>query len=499
MSQHLNSQSGSSSRSRTPRTSKHFFTPCIHYGFNDHLSDDYFNYPICVICGSYDHDTHGHIRVISLRRGIKPRNPKQVTNSYETCGSTVYTITDHNDIEWFRRDSYEKLEPVVTKTDVSSHQHDQTDQNDQNDHLAQNDEIINDDQSEHSNHNNDNHIIDNLPNTEDVQTSEPLSSLAEAAFVLNTIPISTNRFLSIPSMASPAPQDRWSQDKHIKLVNTIGNPRFGMLTRAMAKEPSATSAHECPFVDFLSEEEHKKIKQSKRGISINLEKYVKDLLKKYDINDSSVKTPMALPNNLGPNLNGKAINEALYRANPKESHLIAVKRIFRKSTLGACQLLGGKLVCWSAKKQQYVAMSLAEAKYVAATGCCANILWMKSQPTDYDIIYEKIWDNEDVHDLRFVETKFPTIVFNDTLTSEAALSCEPMIRPFDYDKLNNLYDLFVLQRKKSSEQRYFLERSRWSHTPVNNGNSKESFNKQTSLLEKQMDESIPWIKSVKAL
>nr|GEZ91994.1 hypothetical protein [Tanacetum cinerariifolium] len=67
-----------------------------------------------------------------------------------------------------------------------------------------------------------------------------------------------------------------------------------------------------------------------------------------------------------------------------------------------------------------------------------------------------------------------------------------LIRPFDYDKLNNLYDLFVPQREKSSEQRYFLERSRMSHTPVNHGNSNESFNKQTTLLEKWMDESIPW-------
>ncbi|GJU45677.1 hypothetical protein Tco_1202943 [Tanacetum coccineum] len=194
------------------------------------------------------------------------------------------------------------------------------------------------------------------------------------------------------------------------------------------------------------------IRQSETGISINQEKYVKDLLKKYDINGSSVKTPMVPPNNLGPDLSGKSVNETQYRgmigslmyltasrpdiqfstclcaryqANPKESHLIAVKRIFRylkgtpslglwypkcsgfdlkgysdsdyagcnmdrKSTSGACQLLGGKLVCWSAKKQQSVAMSSAEAEYVAAAGCCANILWMKSQLTDYDIIYEKV-------------------------------------------------------------------------------------------------------------
>nr|GEZ90562.1 hypothetical protein [Tanacetum cinerariifolium] len=63
--------------------------------------------------------------------------------------------------------------------------------------------------------------------------------------------------------------------------------------------------------------------------------------------------------------------------------------------------------------------------------------------------------------------------------------------PFDYDKLNNLYDLFVPQREKSSEQHYFSERSRLSHINVNNGNSKEAFNKQTTLLEKRMDESIP--------
>ncbi|GKA06825.1 hypothetical protein Tco_0686049, partial [Tanacetum coccineum] len=139
------------------------------------------------------------------------------------------------------------------------------------------------------------------------------------------------------------------------------------------------------------------IKQSERGISINQEKYVKDLLKKYDINGSLVKTPMLPPNKLGHDLNGKAVNETKYRgmirslmhltvsrpdiklstclyaryqANPKESHLIAVKRIFR------CNM--------------DMKSTLAEAEYVAAAGCCANILWMKSQLTDYDIIYEKV-------------------------------------------------------------------------------------------------------------
>nr|GEZ43521.1 hypothetical protein [Tanacetum cinerariifolium] len=77
------------------------------------------------------------------------------------------------------------------------------------------------------------------------------------------------------------------------------------------------------------------------------------------------------------------------------------------------------------------------------------------------------------------------------LEKESRSKLSDLIRPFDHNKLNNLYDLFVPQREKSSEQRYFSKRSRLSHTSVNNGKSKESFNKQATLLEKRMDESIP--------
>ncbi|GJY94485.1 retrovirus-related pol polyprotein from transposon TNT 1-94 [Tanacetum coccineum] len=63
-------------------------------------------------------------------------------------------------------------------------------------------------------------------------------------------------------MVTLAPQDRWSQDKHIELVNIIGDPGVGMLTRAMAKELSVDSAHECLFVDFLSEEEPKNVSEA---------------------------------------------------------------------------------------------------------------------------------------------------------------------------------------------------------------------------------------------
>ncbi|GJV22652.1 hypothetical protein Tco_1375347 [Tanacetum coccineum] len=68
----------------------------------------------------------------------------------------------------------------------------------------------------------------------------------------------------------------------------------------------------------------------------------------------------------------------------------------------------------------------------------------------------------------------------------------------DCAKLNNLYDLFVPQREKSAEQHYFPKTSKMSHTSSNKEFSKESFRKQTTLLEKRMDESIPWDQKCKS-
>ncbi|GJV62124.1 retrovirus-related pol polyprotein from transposon TNT 1-94 [Tanacetum coccineum] len=117
-------------------------------------------------------------------------------------------------------------------------------------------------ESEHSNHTKDEHIINNIPSTEYIQISKNLSSPSvEDTSVQNTIP-SLNPSISIPSMITLAPQDRWSQDKHIEQVNIIGDPGAGMLTRAMAKELSTASAHECLFVDFLPEEEPKKVSEA---------------------------------------------------------------------------------------------------------------------------------------------------------------------------------------------------------------------------------------------
>ena len=116
---------------------------------------------------------------------------------------------------------------------------------------------------------------------------------------------------------------------------------------------------------------------------------------------------------------------ARYQACPKESHLIAVKRILRyvhgtcnlglwfpkhtsfnlvaytdadfagcrvdrKSTSGACHFLGQSLVSWASKKQNSVAISTAEAEYIAAGSCCAQVLWIKHQLEDYGITFDKV-------------------------------------------------------------------------------------------------------------
>ncbi|GJT59647.1 hypothetical protein Tco_1003180 [Tanacetum coccineum] len=116
---------------------------------------------------------------------------------------------------------------------------------------------------------------------------------------------------------------------------------------------------------------------------------------------------------------------ARYQAKPTEKHLHAVKRIFkylqgtinrglwypkdssialtayadddhagcqdtRRSTSGCMQLLGDKLVSWSSKRHKSAAISSTEAEYIAMSGCCTQILWMRSQLTDYGIGFNKI-------------------------------------------------------------------------------------------------------------
>ncbi|KAD2805952.1 hypothetical protein E3N88_39329 [Mikania micrantha] len=190
------------------------------------------------------------------------------------------------------------------------------------------------------------------------------------------------------------------------------------------------------------------IKQKPDGIFIHQSKYTKELLKKFDLqNCKPCSNPMSSTTQLDADLKGTSVDETLYRcmigslmyltasrpdimfatcvcarfqAAPKESHLIAVKRIFRylqgtqslgiwystghscklvafsdsdyagcklsrKSTSGGCQFLGNCLVSWQSKKQTSVATSTVEAEYIAAASCTSQILWLQSQLLDYGI------------------------------------------------------------------------------------------------------------------
>ena len=156
------------------------------------------------------------------------------------------------------------------------------------------------------------------------------------------------------------------------------------------------------------------IKQLREGTFISQAKYTQDMLKRFMMKDvKGASTPMQTKCHLELNPNGKDVDQKVYRSMigsllylcasrpdivlsvgvcaryqgaPKESHLVAVKRIFRylahslhfglsypkgssfslcgytdsdwagdqddrKSTSGACQFLGRSLVCWSSKKQ----------------------------------------------------------------------------------------------------------------------------------------------------
>ncbi|GKE77631.1 hypothetical protein Tco_1543751 [Tanacetum coccineum] len=62
----------------------------------------------------------------------------------------------------------------------------------------------------------------------------------------------------------------------------------------------------------------------------------------------------------------------------------------RQSTSGSMQFLGDRLVSWSSKRQKSAAISNTKVEYIAISGCCAQVLWTRSQLTDYGRGFNKI-------------------------------------------------------------------------------------------------------------
>nr|GEZ61590.1 hypothetical protein [Tanacetum cinerariifolium] len=62
----------------------------------------------------------------------------------------------------------------------------------------------------------------------------------------------------------------------------------------------------------------------------------------------------------------------------------------RCCTSSSLQFLGDRLISWSSKRQRSAAISSTEAEYIALSGCCAQILWMRSQLINYGLGFNKI-------------------------------------------------------------------------------------------------------------
>ncbi|GJU38429.1 retrovirus-related pol polyprotein from transposon TNT 1-94 [Tanacetum coccineum] len=158
--------------------------------------------------------------------------------------------------------------------------------------------------------------------------------------------------------------------------------------------------------------------QNPRGIFINQSKYALESLKKYSFDSCDlVDTPIVEKSKLNEDKEGKAVDPSHYRgmigtllyltaktANRglwylKDSSIALTAfadadhagcQDTRRSTSGSMQFLGDRLVSWSSKRQKSVVISSTEAEYIAMSGCCAQILWMRSQLTDYGLGFNKI-------------------------------------------------------------------------------------------------------------
>ncbi|GJT62734.1 hypothetical protein Tco_1006267 [Tanacetum coccineum] len=120
--------------------------------------------------------------------------------------------------------------------------------------------------------------------------------------------------------------------------------------------------------------------------------YLIELLKKHGLDECvSMSTPMETER-LDANLQGTPTDQMTYRfvliAYLDADH--AGCKNDCKSTSGGLQFLGGKLMSWSSKKQDCIAMSTAKAEYISLFACCAQVIWMRTQLLDYGYKYNKI-------------------------------------------------------------------------------------------------------------
>ncbi|GJR95744.1 putative ribonuclease H-like domain-containing protein [Tanacetum coccineum] len=159
------------------------------------------------------------------------------------------------------------------------------------------------------------------------------------------------------------------------------------------------------------------VKQKPNGIFISQDKYVDEILKKFDFaNVKSASTPIETQKPLVKDEEASDVDVHLYRSmigslmfqvTPKTSHLTAVKRIFRylkgKPKLGLWYPRVSSFDLEAYSDNDYAGANLdsksttGEAEYVAAANCCGQVLWIQNQMLDYgfNFMNTKIYiDNE---------------------------------------------------------------------------------------------------------
>eukprot|EP00253_Pinus_taeda_P027964 PITA_27964 len=133
------------------------------------------------------------------------------------------------------------------------------------------------------------------------------------------------------------------------------------------------------------------IQQKEGGIFLSQTKYLKQILKKYGMEDAKlVCTPMVTGCSLSANDESAAVHQPTYRYMIGSLLYLtdadwAGSMDDRKSTSGGAFFMGSRLVSWFSKKQSSIALSTAEAKYVAAASCCTQLLWMMQTLQDFQI------------------------------------------------------------------------------------------------------------------
>ncbi|GJS45551.1 retrovirus-related pol polyprotein from transposon TNT 1-94 [Tanacetum coccineum] len=153
------------------------------------------------------------------------------------------------------------------------------------------------------------------------------------------------------------------------------------------------------------------IKQLEDGIFFNQSKYIKEMLKKFRLEDAKpIKTPMLYETKLTRDEDGESIDDKKYHGMigtgvetivyTNSDH--AGDYVNHQSISDVCTFMGCCLTSWFFKNQTALAISTTKAEYVSAEKACQQALWIKQALVDYDIVLDDIpvlYDNKGSIDL----------------------------------------------------------------------------------------------------